>query len=54
VAAMNECDWCDHAHVLPRTVQFEGVTEHVVKCSKCECGRLLRAEAVYGREPLAR
>ena len=47
---MNECQWCDHAHVLPRAVTLDGNTEHVVKCSKCDCSKLLRDEAVYGRK----
>jgi hypothetical protein len=47
---MNECEWCDHAHLLPRTVTHDGITEHVVKCSKCDCPHLLRDEAVYGRK----
>jgi hypothetical protein len=47
---MNECDYCDHAHVLPRTEVRQGVTIHVAICSQCICPHLLRDEAVYGRK----
>jgi hypothetical protein len=47
---VNECESCNHAHVLPRTVTVDGITEHVVKCSKCDCAYLLRDEVVYGRQ----